>query len=221
MERIAMVMARTVTMVEMVPAMERLPVETKAPMSGVIKVVPQVGQPAPRAMRPVIMPAFSMLAAFCSRFFFQRRTMRPIRMPWSKAIQKTGSQSRKGWLIPKMPRKLSPIMRNPSGKPKIRMSSNFDKPPDKRFIKRPKNKKLGTKPYQKSFSLVASRIPLPAKTKPSNHFLQFINIIIAYVFCIMFNICIFIRDDFTPWLFSQRFTQSSSQSSYQTCFANL
>ena len=179
MESIAMMMARTVTTVEIVPAIERLPVETKAPMRGVMSVVPQVGQPAPRAMRPVMMPAFSRLAAFCSRFFFQSRTIRPMRTPWSKAMQKKGSQSRKGWLTPKIPRKLSPIMRRPSGKPRIRISSNFERPPDKRFIKRPKNKKLGMKPYQKSFSLVASRMPLPAKTKPSNHFLQFINIIIA------------------------------------------
>ena len=174
-----MMTARMVTMVEMVPAMERLPVETKAPIRGVIIVVPQVGQPAPRAISPVMMPAFSRLAAFCSRFFFQRRTMSPMRIPWSRAMQKTGSQSRKGWLMPKIPRKLSPMMRSPSGKPRIRMSSNFERPPDKRFIKRPKNKKLGMKPYQKSFSLVASRMPLPAKTKPSNHFLQFINTIIA------------------------------------------
>ena len=81
--------------------------------------------------------------------------------------------------MPKIPRKLSPIMRRPSGKPKMRMSSNLDKPPDNKFIKRPKNRKLGMKPRQKSFSLVASRMPFPAKTKSSNHFLQFMNIIIA------------------------------------------
>ena len=179
MDRIAMMMARTVTMVEMVPAIERLPVETKAPIRGVISVVPQVGQPAPRAMRPVMIPAFSRLAAFCSRFFFQRRTMRPMRIPWSRAIQKTGSQSRKGCLMPKIPRKLSPMIRRPSGKPWMRINSNFDRPPDKRFIKRPKNRKLGMKPYQKSFSLVASKMPFPAKMKPSSHFLQFINTIIA------------------------------------------
>lgn len=51
---------------------------------------------------------------------------------------------------------------------------NFEVPPESRFIKSPKNKKLGIKPYQKRFSLVASRIPLPAKAKSSNHFLQFI-----------------------------------------------
>ena len=68
-------------MVETVPAIERLPVEKMAPISGVIRVVPQVGQPAPRAIRPVIMPAFSRLAEFWVFFFCQRRTMRPMRMP--------------------------------------------------------------------------------------------------------------------------------------------
>jgi hypothetical protein len=38
----------------------------------------------------------------------------------------------------------------------------------------PKNIKDGTKPAQKRFSLVASKMPFPAKTKPSNHFLQLI-----------------------------------------------
>lgn len=52
-------MARMVTTVLMVPAMARLPVEKMAPIRGVMRVTPQVGQPAPRAMRPVMMPAFS------------------------------------------------------------------------------------------------------------------------------------------------------------------
>ena len=56
--------ARIVTMVEMVPAMARLPVLKMAPMSGVMRVAPQVGQPAPRAMRPVMMPAFSRFSEF-------------------------------------------------------------------------------------------------------------------------------------------------------------
>ena len=59
------------------------------------------------------------------------------------------------------------------------MSSNLEVPPESRFIKIPKKIKLGIKPYQKRFSLVASRMPLPASTKSSNHFLQFINSIIA------------------------------------------
>ena len=77
----AIIMARMVTMVEIVPATARLPVETKAPISGVRRVVPQVGQPAPRAMSPVMMPAFSRLAAFWAFFLCQRRTMRPMRVP--------------------------------------------------------------------------------------------------------------------------------------------
>ena len=44
------------------PAMARLPVEKMAPRSGVRRVTPQVGQPAPIAIRPVMMPAFSRLA---------------------------------------------------------------------------------------------------------------------------------------------------------------
>lgn len=47
-------------------------------------------------------------------------------------------------------------------------------PPESRFNKSPKNKKLIIKPHQKRFSLVASKIPLPAKVKSSSHFLQFI-----------------------------------------------
>lgn len=117
MDRIAMIIASQVTIVEMVPAIERLPVEKMAPMRGVIKVVPQVGQPAPRVMRPVTIPAFSRLAEFCSFFFFQRRTMRPMRIPCKIAMKKIGSQSRKALLTPKILRKLSPIMRRPFGKP--------------------------------------------------------------------------------------------------------
>lgn len=67
-----------------------------------------------------------------------------------------------------------------SGKPSAPMSSNLEVPPASRFISKPKKKKLGTKPYQKRFSRVANNIPLPASAKPSSHFLQFINIIIAH-----------------------------------------
>jgi len=89
-------MASQVTMVEMVPATARPPVEKMAPRSGVIRVVPQVGQPAPRAMSPVMMPAFSRLAAFCSRFFSHKTTINPIRVPCNKEMKKTGSQVKKG-----------------------------------------------------------------------------------------------------------------------------
>lgn len=94
-----MTMARMVTMVEMVPAMARLPVDTKAPMRGVSKVAPQVGQPAPRAIRPVMMPAFSRPSAFwpfCSRFLSHNKMMRPMRIPCKMLIRKIGSQSRNG-----------------------------------------------------------------------------------------------------------------------------
>ena len=80
-----------------------------------------------------------------------------------------------------MSSKASPMMRRPPGKPEILINSNFDKPPERRFIKRPKKKKAGIKPHQKRFSLVAKSIPFPARLKPSHHFLQFINIIIAQI----------------------------------------
>ena len=172
--------ANQVTMVETVPAMARLPVEKMAPIRGVIKVTPQVGQPAPRAMRPVIMPAFSRLAVFCFFFLFQSSTIRPMRMPCKMEIAKIGSQSRKGVLIPKIAKKHSPMMRRPSGKPRILISSNFDNPPDSRFISIPKNIKLGINPYQNRLSLVASNIPFPASAKSSSHFLQFICTIIPH-----------------------------------------
>ncbi len=60
----AIMMASHVIIVEMVPVIARPPVEKIVPISGVSKVVPQVGQPAPRAMSPVMMPAFSRLAEF-------------------------------------------------------------------------------------------------------------------------------------------------------------
>lgn len=63
MESMAMMIASQVTIVEMLLAIERLPVEKMAPISGAMRVVPHVGQPAPRAIRPVIMPAFSMFVA--------------------------------------------------------------------------------------------------------------------------------------------------------------
>ena len=71
-------------MVLMVPAMARLPVLKMTPMRGVRRVAPQVGQPAPRAIRPVIRPAFSRFSAFpslFSRFLFHNKTIRPMRMP--------------------------------------------------------------------------------------------------------------------------------------------
>ena len=107
--------------------------------------------------------------------------MSPIRMPCNKAMKNTGSQSRNGWFTPKIPIKHSQMIRRLPEKPCNLMSSNLERPPDKRFIKSPKNRKLGTKPYQKRFSLVASKMPLPARIKPSNHFLQFMETIITYV----------------------------------------
>lgn len=177
----AMTIARIVTMVEIVPVTARPPVEKIAPRSGVSKVVPQVGQPAPRAMSPATMPALPRLPAFCSRFLFQSRTMRPIRMPCKILIRKIGSQSRKGWPTPKIPMKFLPSIPRASGKPRANIRSNLEVPPARRFISSPKNKKVGIKPYQKRFSLVASKIPLPAITKLSNHFLQFIMVIITYI----------------------------------------
>lgn len=92
----AMMIATQVTMMDTVPAIARLPVLKNAAMSGVRSVVPQVGQPAPRAINPVIIPAFSRLAALFSRFFFHKTTIKPISVPCNKAIKKIGSQSRKG-----------------------------------------------------------------------------------------------------------------------------
>ena len=53
-----MIIAMMVTTIEIVPAIARLPVEKMAPIRGVMRVAPQVGQPAPRAIRPVMIPAF-------------------------------------------------------------------------------------------------------------------------------------------------------------------
>ena len=84
--------------VEIVPVTARPPVEKIAPRSGVRSVVPQVGQPAPRAISPVIIPAFSRFSEFLvpffasTRFFLQRKTMRPIRTPWSIEIAKIGNR---------------------------------------------------------------------------------------------------------------------------------
>lgn len=113
-----MMMASQVTIVEMAPVMARLLLEKMAPIRGVRSVVPQVGQPAPRAIRPVIRPAFSRLAELSEagvaaeedlagladlverlaegRFLFQRRVMRPMRTPCKIEMEKIGSQSRKG-----------------------------------------------------------------------------------------------------------------------------
>ena len=179
----AMTMARRVTTIEMVLAIARLPVEKMAAMRGVIRVAPQVGQPAPRAISPVIMPAFSMFSELVEafwRFLFQSRTIRPIRIPCKIEIAKIGSQSRKGWLYPKMARNECPRILRDSGKPRVAISSNLVVPPAKRLMSMPKKRKLGTKPYQKRFSLAASKIPLPAKANSSHHFLQFMFNIIAY-----------------------------------------
>ena len=105
----------------------------------------------------------------------------PIKIPCKMEMRKMGSQSRKGWLMPKMARKLSAMILRLSGKPMAAMSSNLAVPPERRFISRPKKRKLGIKPHQKRFSLAASRIPLPAKANSSSHFLQFINIIITWI----------------------------------------
>ena len=112
-DRIAMMIARMVTMEEMAPAMARLPVLKMAPRRGVSKVAPQVGQPAPSAIRPVMMPAFSRFSEFWpgfSRFLSQSKIMSPIRMPWRMAIRKIGSQSENAWSTPKMARKLLPMI---------------------------------------------------------------------------------------------------------------
>ena len=170
----AIIMASQVTIVEMVPVIARPPVEKIAPSSGVSSVVPHVGQPAPRAMSPVIMPAFSRLAEFWDFFLLQRSTIRPISVPCNILMAKIGSQSRKGCPRPNIARKLSRMTFNPSGKPSKDIISNLVKPPERRFMSSPKNRKAGTKPFQKRGSLVASRMPLPANAKPSSHFLQFI-----------------------------------------------
>ena len=91
----AIMMARMVTIVDTVPAMASPPVEKMVPINGVMRVAPQVGQPAPRAIRPATMPALSRLAELCF-FWSQRRTIRPIRIPCNTEMANIGSQSRKG-----------------------------------------------------------------------------------------------------------------------------
>ena len=125
-------MASVVTMMEIVPVIASPLVEKMAPRSGVRRVVPQVGQPAPRAMRPVMIPAFSTplaLLVLSERFLSQRKTMSPMRVLWSRQMAKVGSQSRKGWLMPKLERKASPRILRLFGKPRVPMSSNLAKPP--------------------------------------------------------------------------------------------
>ena len=161
-------------MVEMVPATARPPVEKMVPSSGVSSVVPQVGQPAPRAIRPVMMPALSRFSVFSFCFLFQRRVMRPMRVPWRILMAKIGSQSRNPKLKPKIPRKLSPRILRLLGNPRANIKSNLEVPPASRFIRSPKKRKLGAKPHQKRFSLVLIKMPLPAKVNSSSHFLQFI-----------------------------------------------
>ena len=177
-------MARMVTTVEMVPAMARPPVEKMAARRGVIRVAPQVGQPAPRAMSPVMMLAFSMFSEFLeavllSRFLSQRRTIIPIKMPCKIEIAKMGSQSRKGWLMPKIAINELPRILKDSGKPRADISSNLEVPPASKFMSKPKKRKLGIKPYQKRFSFAANKMPLPARTNSSHHFLQFMLTIIT------------------------------------------
>ena len=166
-------------MAEMVPVIARPPVEKIAPSRGVIKVVPQVGQPAPRAISPVIIPALLRLSTFCLLFLFHSRTINPIKVPCRREIRKIGSQSKKGWLTPKMLTKFFPRILKHSGKPSENIKLNFEVPPDSKFIKSPNNKKAGIKPYQKRLSFVARRMPFPARRKSSNHFLQFIIIILT------------------------------------------
>ncbi len=168
-----MIMASQVIIVEIVPVIARPPVENIAPSSGVSRVVPQVGQPAPRAISPVMMPAFSRLAEFCF-FLFHKKTIRPISVPCRIDIAKIGNQSKNGWLTPNIAMKLCQNIWRQFGNPSAEMSSNLENPPDRRFISRLKNRKDGIKPRQKRFSLVASKIPLPAKANSSSHFLQFI-----------------------------------------------
>ncbi len=170
--------------VETAPVMARPLVEKIAPNSGVSKVVPQVGQPAPSAMSPVIILAFSMFSEFLEpsvRFLCQRSTMRPIRMPWSKEIRKIGSHSRKILLTPKTPIKASPRILMVPENPLAAIRSNLAKPPERRFSKTPKNRKVMIKPHRKRRSLVASKTPFDAKTNSSSHFLQFMPFIIAQV----------------------------------------
>ncbi len=98
----------------------------------------------------------------------------PIRVPCKIEIRKIGSQSKKAWPKPKIARKLSPRILRLFLRPVVAMSSNLAVPPASKFMSNPKKRKLGIKPYQKCRLWVASRIPLPAKTNSSSHFLQFI-----------------------------------------------
>ncbi len=83
--------------------------------------------------------------------------------------------------MPKILMKAFPKIRIEPEKPVAAISSKLEKPPASRFISMPKKIKAGTKPNQKRFSFVASRMPLAPRTNPSNHFLQFIQPIIAQV----------------------------------------
>lgn len=90
-----MMAASQVMTVEIVLAMAKPPAEKIVPISGVSRVVPQVGQPAPSAISPVMIPAFSRFSALSFCFFFQRKTIKPINVLCKSTMKKVGSQSRK------------------------------------------------------------------------------------------------------------------------------
>lgn len=96
-----------------------------------------------------------------------------------KVIRKVGSQVKNGVLTPNIPRKESRMILRLLGKPISPIISKFAEPADRKLSRVPKKINEGTNPYQKRFSCVANNIPFPAKTKPSNHFLQFIKTIIT------------------------------------------
>ena len=70
-------------------------------MTGISRVVPQVGQPVPRTARPAARPADWRLSALEAawatewRRLCQTRATRPIKMDWRIVTTKMKSQSQK------------------------------------------------------------------------------------------------------------------------------
>lgn len=93
--------------------------------------------------------------------------MRLIKIPWRRAIRKTGSQFKKAILIPKRPIRALPIIWRLAGKPRAPMSSNLEKPPERRFIKVPKMRKEGAKPAQNLGFFVDIATPRAASSHSS------------------------------------------------------
>jgi len=153
----AMMIDKTVKTQLTVPAIAIPELPAMDIIIGAKSVVPQVGQPDPSTIKPVIIPAFWRFDE--SLRYLYTNTTSPINADWRTVIEKIKRKSDNSRPTPKVPRKAFKRRVILSNNPTFIKILNAAEPEASKFNSVPKIKNATKKAIMKRFFLVARKTP--------------------------------------------------------------